>query len=145
MGLEAIIFFYNSKEKVKSILEFKDNIEYKEGNRYIYKKENCYWIDIEFIDLYSLSIRITLSNPMDYVLQALFNLLSLLFSLGEGVLIDQNTKQVFTTYNEEMKEAIKKSYLERRKIFQDIYGNYTSAIGSDDFYRKQNERKKNDD
>ena len=139
MGLEAINFFFRSKEQIESaVASNKDIIHSKEG-KYVYKKDNNFWIDLEFQDSNSLSIRITLCNPRDTVLIALYHLVSFLFSLKGGTLIDMNTKQVYETYNNEVKEALEKSYLNKKKIFQDIYGEYTAAISSEEFYKRQYE------
>lgn len=139
MGLEAKNYFFRSEEKIECKIASKKYITYTGGGKYVYNKNNEFWIDLEFYDLYSLSLRITLCNPQDYVLKALFDLLSFLFSLKGGKLMDMCTKQVYTIYNEEVKEDLKKSYLNKKMIFREIYGDYTAAIGSDDFYKNQRE------
>ena len=139
MGLESKNFFFCSEEKIECEITSNKYITYDEGRKYVYKNNNDFWIDLEFYDSYSLSLRITLCNPRDSVLKALFDLLLFLFSFKGGKLIDMYTKQVYTIYNEEVKEALKKSYLNREMIFREMYGDYTEAISSEDFYKKQGE------
>ena len=139
MGLEAKNYYFKSEEKIDSKIESKKYITYIGEGKYVYNKNNEFWIDLEFYDPYSLSLRITLCNPQDYVLKALFDLLSFFFSSKGGKLMDMCTKQVYTIYNEEVKEALKKSYLNKKMIFREIYGDYTEAISSEEFYKKQNE------
>ncbi|MBN8861886.1 MAG: hypothetical protein J0H92_00860 [Sphingobacteriales bacterium] len=137
MGLEAINFFFRSEEQIQHAITLNKDIVNSEGKKYVYKKDNDYWIDIEIQDLYSLSIRVTLCNPMDSVLSALDRLLSFLFSSKGSMLTDISAKKVYNIYNEDVKEALKESYLKRKKMFEEIYGDYTAAIGSEDFYRRQ--------
>ena len=139
MGLESINFFFSSEEKIEYKIASNKYITYNEGRKYVYKNNSDFWIDLEFYDSYSLSLRITLCNPQDSVLKALFDLLLFLFSFKEGKLIDMCTKQAYTIYNEEVKEALKKSYLNKKMIFQEMYGDYTEAISSENFYKKQGE------
>lgn len=142
MGLETINFFFRSEEQIEYSITSNKDIIHGGGKKYVYKKDKDYWIDLEFQNLYSVSIRITLCNPQEPVLTALYNLLSVLFSFKNGMLMDMSTKQVYKTYNNEAKEALERSYLNRKKVFQDIYGNYTAAIGSEEFYRNREEIEK---
>ena len=139
MGLEAINFFFRSEEQIEYTVASNKDITHVEGKKYVYKKANDYWIDLEFQDLNSLSIRITLCNPRESVLMALSHLLSFLFNFNGGTLMDMNTKQVYKNYNEEVKKALEESYLKRKKVFQDMYGDYVAAISSEEFYRRQGE------
>lgn len=139
MGLEAINFFFRSEEQIENTIASNKEITHCEGKKYVYKKDNNYWIDIELQDSYSLSIRITLSNPREQVLLALHHLLSFLFSIKHPILMDLATKQVYKTYTNEVREELERSYLNRKKIFENIYGNYTAAISSEEFYKQQNE------
>lgn len=142
MGLEAINFLFRSQEQIKSAVESNKDIAHNEGKNYVYKRDNDYWIDIELQDFYSLSLRITLCNPTGSVLRALYHLFSFLFHLKGSVLTDMSTKKKYTVYNDEMKLAIEESYLNRKKLFQEMYGDYTAAISSEEFYKRQEQIEK---
>lgn len=137
MGLEAVNFFYCSSESVKEIVENNTEIIKVDDKRYVYKKESSFWIDIELQNNSCLSIRITLCNPKDKVLNALDILLSYFFTFKDGVLHNLNTKEVFKEYNTLVKEKIADTYGNRKKVFEDMYGDYTAAISSEEFYRIQ--------
>lgn len=141
MGLEAINFVFRSEEPIEYIITSNNDIIYNEGKKYIYKKHNDYWIDMEIQDMYSLSIRIALCNPTESVLIAFSHLLSFLFGFKGGVLIDIIKKQIYKFYNDEVKNALEESYLNKKMVFESMYGNYTAAIGSEEFYRVQEEIK----
>lgn len=137
MGLEAINFFFCSKEPIKKVIESNNSISIVDGKRYIYIKDNLYWIDLELQNDLCLSIRITLCNPKDSVLDALDVLLKYLFSYKGSILNNLNTKEVFNKYNESVKERIFEAYENRRKVFEGMYGDYTAAISSEEFYRRK--------
>lgn len=138
MGLEAINFFFRSEEQIEYSVASHKDITHIDGKKYAHKKDNDYWIDIEFQDPYSLSLRITLCNPREPVLVAFHHLLLFLFSFKNGTLMDMTTKQVYKAYNNEIREALERSYLNKKKVFENMYGNYTAAIGSEEFYKRQN-------
>ncbi len=138
MGLEAINFFFctKKKESIKEIIEANNQIKKTDEKRYIYFEKDLYWIDIEIQNEFCLSIRITLCNPIDNTLNALDRLLIFLFNFN-GVLNNLNTKEVFHIYNLEVKNKIINSYQERKIVFQSMYGDYTAAVSSEEFYRIQ--------
>ena len=136
MGLEAINFSFHSKEPLEEKLALNKEIKYIKENKYVLNMNDNFWIDLELQSQNSLSIRITLCNPTEPVLEALFNLVGYLFK-GNGQLIEMRSKQVYQTYNDELKENLKKLYFNQKKKFQEIYGDYTAAIGSEEFYRRQ--------
>lgn len=136
MGLEAINFFFRSEEQIEYKAASNKEITRISGNKYVYKEEDNYWIDLEFQDPNALSIRITLCNPTEAVLTALDHLVAFLFGFQGGILLDANTKQTYKTYNNDIQEALRASYLNRKKVFQEIYGAYTAAIGSEEFYKR---------
>ena len=137
MGLEAINFFFRSDEPIKGLLL--SEFTHADDRKYMYTEDNNYWIDIEIQDAYSVSIRITLCNPLKPVLKALHQLLTYLFRLKNGVLIDLNTKQSYRTYNDLIRIDIEGSYLNKKKRFENIYGNFVAAIGSEEFYKRLDE------
>lgn len=136
MGLEAINFFFRSEEPIKEGLEKNVDFEHQDDKRYVYKKEDQYWIDLELQDLFSLSLRITLCNPQKEVLLALHKLLIFLFSFKGAILIDLTTKEVYKTYDEEVRNMLLSSYIQKKKTFVGMYGNYTAAINSEEFYKR---------
>lgn len=141
MGLEALNFFFCTGERIKDVIQLNPEIKHLEGNKYVLSNENKYWIDIQLQSNYSLSIQITLCNPRDSLLLAIHNLLLYLFRFREAILNNPHTKEVFNTYNDEVREKIINSYEDRKKTFEEIYGSFTAAIGSDEFYRIQIEEK----
>jgi hypothetical protein len=139
MGLEAINLLFKSKEPIELFFTSKIEVMHHQGKKYSYVKDDEYWIDLEIQDNNSLSIRIALCNPNRSVLMALFSLLASLFRLKESMLIEMNTKQVFKELDDKTKEALEKLYLERKNVFQSMYGSYTAAISSEEFYRRVRE------
>ncbi len=137
MGLEAINFFFSSKEPIKKVVESNFKIKKLDDKRYVYSEEGLFWIDIELQNEFTLSIRITLCNPVDSVLKSLDRLLLFLFSFEDAVLNNLNTKEVFKSYDEYVKKQIVESYMERKKVFESMYGDYTAAVSSEEFYRIQ--------
>lgn len=137
MGLEAINFFFSSKEPIKKVVESKTEIKKLDEKRYVFSEEGLYWVDLELQNEFTLSIRITLCNPVDSVLSALNSLLLFLFSFKGGVLNNLNTKEVFKSYDEYAKKQIVESYMNRKKTFESMYGDYTAAVSSEEFYRIQ--------
>ncbi|UIR54608.1 hypothetical protein LZQ00_10010 [Sphingobacterium sp. SRCM116780] len=137
MGLEAINFFFCSKELIKTIVESNNQIVKSNEKQYVYKKDDVFWIDLEIQNDLCLSIRITLCNPKEAVLNALDNLLVFLFSFEGGVLNNLNTKELFKHYNKSARERIFNAYENRNKVFEEIYGDYTAAVSSEEFYRIQ--------
>jgi len=143
MGLEAINFYFHSGEPIRSVVKSNDRFYNIENNKYAYKNEGEFWIDIEFQDDYSLSLRIALCNPLDKTLLALDNLFSLLFRFKNSTLKDLYTKEIFKTYDQKVCQKIKELYENKKKIFTEIYGGYTAAISSEKFYwlyKKNNHR-----
>jgi hypothetical protein len=136
MGLEAINFFFHSKDNIESEIAILENIEHGGGKKYIYKKSDVFWMDLEFLNSNSLTIRIALCNPEQHAFVALHNLLLFLFSFKGGELKDMWTKEVYTSYNDEVKKKLICSYKNKRKAFIEIYGDYVAAIGSEEFYKR---------
>ncbi len=136
MGLEAINFFFRAEEQIEYKVASNKEITPVEDRKYVYKEEDNYWIDLEFQDSNALSIRITLCNPTEAVLTALNHLMLFLFDSQGGILLDANTKQTYKEYNNEVQEALRASYLSRKKVFEEIYGDHTAAIGSEEFYKR---------
>jgi hypothetical protein len=58
-----------------------------------------------------------------------------LFASGDSVLQNLNTKETFKEYNEVVKGKIRLSYGNRLSQFQELYGNFTAAVGSEEFYK----------
>ena len=141
MGLEAINFFFCSDESIKETLSKNKGIEHIEGKKYVYRKSEEFWIDLEIQNESCISIRITLCNPEDNVLKALDSLLCFLFQSNGSVLSNLNTKELFKEYNNEVKRKIMDSYFNRQKVFQEMYGSFTAAINSEEFYRIQREKR----
>lgn len=140
MGLEAINFFFSLKEpNIRKVLESNSEIERRDEKRYVYKKENLFWIDLEVQHENSISIRITLCNPMEETFKAFDDLLRFLFSYGPALLENLNTKGVFRQYDTPAYEKIIAAYKKRKEVFERMYGNYTAAISSEEF----SERKRN--
>ncbi|SDG66002.1 hypothetical protein [Epilithonimonas hungarica] len=136
MGLESINFLFYSNKPIKEILEGSSKIELLENKKYVYRKEDSFWIDIEIQSDVCISIRITLSNPISSIFVALDDLFNFLFSFN-GKLKSLNSKETFVEYNIITKEKIFDIYLQRRKIFEDMYGNYNAAISSEEFYKRR--------
>jgi hypothetical protein len=137
MGLEAINFFFSLKEPIKKVVENNSQIKKFDDKRYVFSEVSLFWIDIEIQNEFTISIRITLCNPIDSILNALDNLLLFLFSFEYPVLHNLNTKEVFRSYNEYAKKQIVESYMKRKKVFESMYGDYTAAISSEVFYQIQ--------
>jgi|GEM_PF-1891755 len=137
MGLESINFIFRSEEPMKNIIEDNHQIERFDEARYVYAEEKLFWIDIKLQKEYCISIRIALSNPIDSVLKALDNLLLYLFGSTGGMLTNLNTKEEYGDYDEHTEKRIIDTYKDRHKVFEGIYGDYTSTIGSDAFYQIQ--------
>lgn len=136
MGLESINFFFHSEEPFEKKLQQNSMFNYSDTNKFIYKMDSKYWIDIEMLDLSTASIRIMLSNPTIYLFDALDRLLLFFFELKKPTLMDMVSKQVYHTYDITVKENLESSFLERRIIFESMYGDYIAAIGVDEFYNK---------
>lgn len=143
MGLEAFNLFFQSGERVKHIIQLNSGIKHLKGNKYVLNNENEFWIDIELQSDYTLTIRITLCNPEKAVLLALDNLLSFVFGFKNGLLYNQDTKEKFNIYDQEAREKIIESFMVRKKIFESMYGSFTAAIGSEEFYKIQGEQRGN--
>jgi hypothetical protein len=137
MGLEAINFFFTLKEPIKKVIESNFQIKKFDDERYVFLEEGLFWIDIKLQNEFTISIRITLCNPIDSILNALDNLLLFLFSFEYPVLYNLNTKEVFNSYNEYAKKQIIESYMNRKKTFESMYGDYSAAVSSEEFYRIQ--------
>jgi hypothetical protein len=137
MGLEAINFFFSLKEPIKKVIENNNQIKRLDEKRYVYAKEGLFWIDIELQNEFCISIRITLCNPIDNVLNALDGLLLYLFNFDGSTLNNLNTKEIFNEYDNSVKERVVIAYKKRKEIFESMYGNYTAAISSEEFYRIQ--------
>lgn len=135
MGMEAINFLFRSREPLRKIIEDKSGIIYLKDEKYVFHVVNKFWIDIELQDIFSLSIRMTLSNPKESALSALDELLLYLFSFENGSLINLDSKEVFEKYNAEVKERIVNSYESRKKVFEQMYGDFTAAVSSEEFYK----------
>lgn len=134
MGLEAITLYFQTSNSVREMIEACSEIYHLVGSKYVFSKEEEYWIDIELQNANALSIRITLCNPKESVLAALDQLLSLLFKFRNAVLHDPQNRTVYREYNKAVLNDLKNSYEIKRKVFESIYGKYTAAIGSDKFY-----------
>lgn len=139
MGLESINFLFYSKANLYDKLAENNYFHKISANQYVYKEDNLYWIDLELQKPNLLSIRITLCNPKDSLLKGLDDLLNFLFSLEDGELINLINKKKYDSYNKEIIIDISHLYNERVEIFKSIYGNYTAAIGSDEFFKRRNE------
>jgi hypothetical protein len=137
MGLEAINFFFSLKEPIKKNIEGNSEIKKFDEKHFVFSEEELFWIDIELQNEFTLSIRITLCNPVDSVLKSLDRLLLFLFSFEGGVLNNLNTKEVFKSYDEYAKKRVIESYMKRKRVFESMYGDYTAAISSEEFYRIQ--------
>src|SRR4051812_7684036 len=85
MGLESINFCFQSEELIEEKLSLNKEIKYYKDNKYVFSKDASYWIDLEILDKKSLSIRITLCNPTEPVLEALFNILTFLLAVKTGL------------------------------------------------------------
>ncbi len=109
----------------------------EEPGHYVYKKDNDYWVDLKFQDEYSLTIRVTLCNPTDPVLGALDTLFLFLFGFKDGVLNDLKAKKSYNHYSDEVKKDIIYSFVKQKDVFRGMYGEYTAAISSDEFYKRQ--------
>jgi hypothetical protein len=140
MGLESINLFFHANEQIENVVAASGDFIYIENRKYVYKRDNDFWIDIEFQDLNSLSIRIALCNPTNSLLNGLNSLLLLLFKFKGSKLMVMNTNRIFKEYNDEVRNALELSYINRKKVFESIYGNFTAALGSEEFY-KYNEQK----
>lgn len=64
MGLEAINFFFCSNEPIKKVVDSNIQISKVDDKRYIYKKDDFFWIDLELQNNSCLSIRITRATSM---------------------------------------------------------------------------------
>nr|WP_319998178.1 hypothetical protein [uncultured Draconibacterium sp.] len=126
MGLEAANYLFQTKEELPDSIKPFEKIFNFEENKYIFKKDNEFWIDIEIQNKYTLSIQITLCNPKDRLFHAFQELLSYLFTLKGSLLVDMKTKCTYQKINESVK----------KEIYRSIYGDYTDAIGSEEFYRR---------
>lgn len=134
MGLEAINYFFRSENEIKTKAINEIGMLHSESNKYFLEGKNRFYIDVEFSDSYSLSIRVTLCNPIDTIIEALFELFENLFRLGSGILTDMSTRTNYDELHTDTKEKLRSSYLEKRKNFCDMYGIYSAAISSEEFY-----------
>lgn len=137
MGLEAINFFFSLKEPIKKIVESNLEIKKIDEKHFVFSEEDLYWIDIELQNEFTISIRITLCNPVNSILKSLDRLLLFLFSFEGGILYNLNTKEVFKSYDEYAEKQIIESYMKRKKVFESMYGDYMAAVSSEEFYRIQ--------
>ncbi len=135
MGLESINYKIIVDKESNDILSNYSNVESFNNKKYVLKENNKYWIDIE-IDNKSLSIRIALCNPEEEILQALHKLFSYLFKISKTQLKDLHSKEIFKKYDENTKNKIEKSYKKKKESFKKIYGDYTAAISSEEFYKR---------
>ncbi|HWY38578.1 MAG TPA: hypothetical protein VNY73_08470 [Bacteroidia bacterium] len=136
MGLESANYLFKSEKAITSTVKLKSDFKELDRNKWALISEKRYWIELEPLNDYSISIRFVLCNPEKEVLNAFFTFLSFLF-INDGELIDLNTKNVFTHLNETTKEKLIESYIQKRKVFKELYGNYTAVLGVEDFYKNQ--------
>lgn len=137
MGLESINFFFKSEEQLTKETLQQIGVEHVQDNKYVFKKEQKYWIDIELQDQQTLSIRITLCNPFGNLFGGMDKLLESLFNYEKPILVDMSTKNKYTTYDLQTKELLSNSYLKKREPFKAMYGDNTAAIGSEEFYKSR--------
>ena len=138
MGLESINLFFHSEEPFEEKLQQNSQFDYSDAHKFVYKMESQYWIDIKMLDSTTASLRIMLSNPTTSLFNALDRLLLFLFELNKPMLKNMVTKQIYRTYNNSVREALERSFLERKIVFESMYGHYTAAIGTDKFYNREN-------
>jgi len=136
MGLESINLFFHCEEPLEDKLIINNMFVYEKSKKYIYKMDQKYWIDIQMLDSYTISLRIMLSNPTTYLFEALDKLFLLLFKLDSPELKNMITKEVYYKYDYITRERIEKSFLEKKILFKSMYGEFTAAIGTDEFYEK---------
>lgn len=137
MGLETINFLFSSSEQMEYAIKMNKDVIHAEDKEYIYKKDNDYWIDLKFNNEYSLSIRIALCNPTEPTMIALDHLATFLFGFKDGIFIDIKAKKKYLSYNEEMKKDLFESFIKSKDVFKEMYGDFTAAISSEEFYRRQ--------
>lgn len=136
MGLESINLFFQSEEAFEETLKKNSLIEYCKDHQYVYKMNSKYWIDIQMLDLHTASLRIVLSNPSDSLIIALDKLLLFLFKLDKPQLKDMVTKKIYCIYNNEVRKELEETFIKRKNVFKEMYGDYENAIGADEFYEK---------
>lgn len=138
MGLETINYIYstplNAKELLNSYGIFFHN--FSDSKAVIQRPDSI--IELDFETDSRLMIRVTLCNPIKPIFEELDNLFDYLLNQHMGRLRDLNTKREYSHYTTKDSEEIKSSYLKKKAIFKQLYGDYTAAIGSEEFYRRIN-------
>lgn len=133
MGLEAINYYYRSKEKAGRLLKDFGAQLHPDESRYPVLTGDDYFIEFELYDEHTISIRITLSNPQIPVLNKLKQLLTYLLVENEGVLKDLHTKQSHHMLNETTWALIERSYHSKKSLFEERYGHIVAAVSSSQF------------
>ncbi|MEN5133138.1 hypothetical protein [Elizabethkingia anophelis] len=137
MGLESLNLKFQSKENLRNIIERASNIINQDNMKYTIKKDDEYWIDLNLVDENILFLRITLSNPTETLLPALYNLLELLFDNTRGACLCEMTNKIeLYSYNKETEKILEDIFLKLKEKFKSFYGDINAAIGSEEFFER---------
>lgn len=136
MGLESINFLFLSEVPIEEKLTQNKSIKRINEKKFVYNDQD-FWIDIEIEGLDKISLRIALCNPTRHVVLALRNFILYLFESNNGQLLEMRSRKKFSNFNLNAQIELEHEFLNQKKVFEQMYGNYTAAISAEEFYKRQ--------
>lgn len=136
MGLEAINYTYSGSSDVRDLLKSYGALFKNTSGTHSVIKGNDFYIETEIENDSYFYIRVTLCNPVESVLRELDAFFDYLLNKNKGKLKDLNSKKEYLQYTIEESQEIRLSYLNKKAIFNQMYGEYTAPIGTEEFYRR---------
>lgn len=83
-----------------------------------------------------IHLRGALCNPVNKILTELSKFFRFLLIKNVGMLKDLNSNKEYSYYNSNTGQEIINSYIDNKKRFNLMYGEYTAPISSNEFYKR---------